>query len=137
MPDRVDSKTRSRIMSSIRSKNTKVEMEFVEGLLSEGIDGFECHKKMLGNPDIVFEGERLAIFIDGDFWHGYNWISKGKLPPQGYWQEKITKNMERDRLVTSQLESEGWKVMRFWEHEVKADLSKCIITVTEAIRNRH
>lgn len=133
MPDRVDAETRSRIMSKIRSMGTKAELAFAEALSSQGISGFEQHKKMLGNPDFVFLERKIAVFIDGDFWHGYNWVQKGKAPPEGYWQEKIRKNMDRDRAVTQQLESEGWIILRFWEHEIKSEIHACIFRLKEAL----
>ena len=84
------------------------------------------HPKMLGNPDFVFPKKKLVIFIDGDFWHGYNWKKLHKVPPRRYWQAKISRTIARDKDYTKQLKRAGWKVLRFWEHEIIINPRKCI-----------
>jgi len=72
MPDKFDRKTRSAIMSRIRSKNTSLEVNFRKLLWKHGLKGYRTHYKLHGKPDIVFVSKKVAIFLDGDFWHGYN-----------------------------------------------------------------
>ena len=103
-------------MSRIRSKNTKIDLKMKE-LLSEITDEFAIYPKMEGNPDFIIEKKKVAIFCDGDFWHGYTYKNGKKLNGK-YWKDKIERNMQRDRKITRQLRRQGWKVMRFWEHDI-------------------
>jgi len=91
------------------------------------------HYKLRGKPDIVFVSKKIAIFVDGDFWHGYEWKSKGRAPPKGYWQDKINRNIERDKEVDKELQSKGWRVIRIWEHEVKNNIKKCIEEIKKSL----
>lgn len=123
MPDVFTREERSRIMSLIRSTNTKVERDFAKliskNLYNLGYRYRRNYRKLLGKPDMVFVTKKVAIFIDGDFWHGYKFdISTTRLT-KGYWREKIAKNMERDKYVNRMLKKQGWRVIRIWEHELK------------------
>jgi len=126
MTDKFDKETRSAIMSKIKSKNTSLEINFRKLLWKHGLRGYRVHYNLPGKPDIVFVSKRIAIFLDGDFWHGYNWKKLGKIPPKQYWQKKIQKNIDRDKKYNRILRSDGWTVLRFWEHEIKDDPEKCI-----------
>ena len=126
MPDVFDKETRSRIMSRIKSKDTKAEIAFRKALWREGIRGYRVHYKLPGKPDVIFLKKKIIVFIDGDFWHGYTWKVLGKVPPAVYWQGKIAGNMERDKKQTEQYEKDGWTVIRFWEHEVLSDARACV-----------
>ncbi|MBN2458855.1 very short patch repair endonuclease [Candidatus Woesearchaeota archaeon] len=125
MPDKFDAKTRSKIMSRIRSKDTSIEISFRKILWNAGMKGYRLHYHAPGNPDIAFVDKKIAIFIDGDFWHGYNWKKLGKVPPRKYWQKKISKNIERDKKYNALLKKEGWKVIRLWEHDLKKNSKRC------------
>ncbi|MCX6702998.1 MAG: very short patch repair endonuclease [Candidatus Wolfebacteria bacterium] len=121
MADIFSKKKRSEIMSLIRYKNTKIEVALC-GLISAelypvGYRYRKNHKNVLGKPDIVFVAQKIAIFIDGDFWHGYNLKYLNQRPPRQYWLLKIRQNMERDKKVNCALRRKGWRVLRFWEHE--------------------
>lgn len=88
---------------------------------------YRLHRRDLpGRPDIVFGRQRVAVFCDGDFWHGKDWESRrGKLgrgANSGYWIAKISTNMARDRAITERLVSAGWVVLRFWESEIRGDV---------------
>ncbi len=109
---------RSKIMSKIKSKNTKAEILLRKELWRMGIRGYRIHYNLPGRPDIVFTTVKLAVFIDGDFWHGYLWKKGGKIPEKPYWKGKITSNIARDKRVNIELRKRGWKVTRVWEHEV-------------------
>ena len=120
-------------MSKIRSKNTSLETNFRKLLWQNGLGRYKIHYSLPGKPDIVYVSKRLVIFLDGDFWHGYNWKKLGKIPPKKYWQEKIQKNIDRAKKYNKMLKKDGWKVLRFWEHEIKQDSQKCIKKVKKAL----
>ena len=126
MADKFSKAKRSAIMSRIRSKNTSLEINFRKLLWKNGLKGFRIHYKLPGKPDIVFVSKRVVVFLDGDFWHGYNWKKLGKIPPRKYWQKKIQKNIDRAKKYNKMLKKDGWKVIRLWEHEVKKNAEKCI-----------
>ena len=121
-------KKRSKIMSKIRSKNTKPELLFRKALWKEGVRYRVDSKKLPGKPDVSIQKYKLAIFIDGEFWHGYNWDErKDKIKSnRGFWVPKIERNMQRDLEVNRQLNTMGYTVFRFWEKEIKSELNKCI-----------
>ena len=114
--DRVSKETRSKIMSKIKGRNTKPEKTLFKALRDAGLK-FRTHFKMLGNPDIVFPVSKVAIFVDGGFWHGFDYeIRKNSLPD--YWVQKIKRNMDRDKRYNAELKSQGWHIIRVWEHEI-------------------
>lgn len=134
MPDKFDEKTRSKIMSQIRSKNTKIEVILRQGLWKRNLRGFRLHYNLPGKPDIVYTRKKIVIFVDGDFWHGYNWLVLKKIPPKGYWRKKIRKNILRDKKTKSTLGKQGWKVIRIWEHEINKDIGKVIKKIGKLCR---
>ncbi len=115
-------------MSKIRAKNTKPELLFRKALWKKGVRYRVDSKKLPGRPDVSIKKYKLAIFIDGEFWHGYNWDErKDKLKSnRGFWIPKIERNMQRDREVNDQLTELGFTIFRFWDHEVKNNLKTCI-----------
>ena len=114
---------RSWVMSRIRSKNTSIDLA-MRRLLSDAGARFVMYPKMDGNPDFAIPSRKVAIFCDGDFWHGYNYRN-GKKPTRGYWRNKIEGNMRRDRKVSQRLRYHGWSVLRFWEHDLKKRPEMC------------
>ena len=134
MPDKFDKKTRSAIMSRIRSENTSLEVHFRKLLWKNGLGRYRIHYKLPGKPDIVYVSKKIAIFIDGDFWHGYNWKKLGKVPPKKYWQGKIEKNIARAKKYYRMIRKEGWAVLRIWEHDIKNNPEKCIRKVKRAFK---
>ena len=121
-------KQRSQIMSKIRGKNTKPELILRKALWHLGYRYRLNVKKLPGTPDIVLKKYRIAIFIDGEFWHGKDWITQQARikTNQSYWIPKIEKNMQRDRVANAKLESAGWTVLRYWSKEVEKDLELCL-----------
>lgn len=115
-------------MSKIRGKNTKPELLFRKALWKEGLRYRVDSKQLPGRPDVSIKKYKLAIFIDGEFWHGYNWDErKAKLKSnRDFWIPKIERNMQRDREVNQQLREMDFTVFRFWVHEVKDNLKTCI-----------
>jgi DNA mismatch endonuclease (patch repair protein) len=117
MADIFDTKTRSRIMSRIRSKNTEPELELRRMLRKDGFH-FSTYSKLPGTPDIVFKKIKLAIFVDGEFWHGHNWLRKGKRPKSKFWRRKLLGNVSRDKKVDKELHMIGWKYVRVLDSQV-------------------
>ena len=126
-------KQRSQIMAKIRGKNTKPELIFRQRLFELGFRYRVDFKGLPGRPDISNKSKKIAIFIDGEFWHGYNWeVKKQKIKAnRDFWIPKIERNMQRDRENVKKLENMGFKVFRFWEHEVKKNLEGCISLVQD------
>ena len=124
-------------MSRVKNKNTTIEVMLAEELNRRGISTFTRNPSDVpGKPDIVFEARRIAVFCDGDFWHGYNWKkTKREIHSnRAFWINKIEKNMVRDKKVNDTLISQGWMVFRFWGHEIKKDLSRCADVIEKALR---
>lgn len=131
-------KKRSKIMSKIRGKNSKPELQFRKALWAKGVRYRVNTKQLPGRPDISIKKYELAIFIDGDYWHGYNWdVRKQKLKTnRAFWIPKIERNIQRDAEVNRQLEEMGYTVFRFWEHEVKKNLNTCINDIMVYLHSR-
>lgn len=125
---------RSALMARIRGKNTGPEQLVTEGLKVQGMR-FERHSTDVpGRPDIVFRRLKVAVFIDGDFWHGWRFpLWQAKLSSR--WQEKIAGNRARDRRTFRKLRRSGWKIIRIWEHQVEQDLPGCIERIVAAVRH--
>jgi len=112
---------RSRNMSSIRSKgNTTTERAFLSILREAGISGWRRHLNLPGKPDFVFRSQRLAIFLDGCFWHGCPRCYRLPQDNRAYWKKKFIGNRRRDRCRSRELRSLGWRVLRIWEHVLKS-----------------
>jgi len=112
-------KKRSEIMSKIRSENTEGERIVFCELRKRKIYFQKHYKKILGTPDIAFPRKKIAIFIDGDFWHGRHFLKEKKRLPKKYWQEKIKSNILRDNRIRKKLKKQGWNILRVWESEIK------------------
>lgn len=104
------------MMSGIRGKgNASTEVRLMRIFRKYGISGWRRQQKIEGNPDFVFRSSRVAVFVDGCFWHGCPKCYKAPSSNSGFWKEKLTANRKRDRVVTKVLMQKGWKVVRFWE----------------------
>ena len=121
-------------MAAIRSRNTRPEVALRHALRAEGIAGYRCHLPTLpGKPDLAFTRWKLAVFVDGAFWHGHpEHFTFGKLGH--YWDEKVARTQRRDRAQEQQLAALGYKVLRFWDFELKEDLSACVSRTRSALR---
>ena len=122
------SEVRSRTMSKIKGKNTKSELILRKELWRRGYRYRINVKTITGSPDIAIKKYKLAIFVDGEFWHGYNWeTKKDKIKNnRDYWIPKIEKNIKRDKEINQALKNDGWTVIRFWEQEVLNSLNECL-----------
>jgi DNA mismatch endonuclease (patch repair protein) len=127
--DNVRSEIRSKIMASVHSKgNLTTEILFGKLLRAAGVRGYRKHWRSQGKPDFAWPGRKIAVFVDGCFWHG---CTKCKSLPTSnvkFWKDKIENNRRRDRRVTRALHRQGWKVVRIWECCVKRSSSLQRIT---------
>ncbi len=107
-------------MRRVRGKNTSCEMLLRKALWAEGLRGYRVNvRKLPGNPDVVFGPAKAAIFVDGCFWHGCPKHCRMPSSNKKYWENKIGRNIQRDKKNRAALRKAGWKVLRFWEHEIK------------------
>lgn len=136
MADFLSKETRSRVMSRIRSRDTKPELALRRALWAQGIRGWRCHERRIpGKPDVAFTRWKVAVFVDGRFWHGHpDYFTPGKSGP--YWDAKIARTQERDRQATETLAGAGWRVMRFWDFEIEDELARCVDEVEEELARR-
>jgi len=130
-------KKRSEIMSKIRSKNTKAELLVFRELRKRKINFQKHYKKVAGSPDIALPRKKLAIFIDGSFWHGYKFKKRKEKLPKKYWVNKIETNMKRDVRDRKILRKKGWKVLKVWEHEVIKSQQKIIGKIIDFINKKY
>lgn len=130
---------RSKIMGKIRDKNTKPELAFRKALWAAGYRYRINYKKLIGKPDIVLNRYKTIIFIDGEFWHGYNWQErKDKIKTnREFWIPKIERNIQRDKEVNAALENLGYTIFRFWETDIKKNLDTCLQKVISSLRKNH
>lgn len=118
-------------MSLIRSKDTKVELLVFSSLRKKGIYFRKHYKKAAGTPDVCLPRKKLAVFIDGDFWHGYRYNSWKKRLSSSFWTGKIERNIARDKRTFRKLRASGWKVMRVWEHQLQDEPEKYTSKIIE------
>ena len=131
--DIMSKEARSRVMSKIRSRDTKCELALRRALRSAGITRYRKNVRISGfEVDVAFFHERVAVFCDSDFWHG----RKDEFPKsnKAYWIPKLKRNMERDRLATEALRHVGWKVLRLWEEDILAQPRLAAEQVMGALR---
>jgi len=129
---------RSMLMGKIKSTETKSEILLRKELWKVGIRYRINVRKLPGCPDIVIKKNKLIVFVDGEFWHGFNWkIKKERIKTnRDFWIPKIERNMQRDKQNNIDLEKMGFTVLRFWEHQVKKDLVNCVKKIKQlAVRD--
>lgn len=120
MTDKVDNQTRSKVMASVKSSgNRSTEQKLLLALENANITGWRTQAKdLVGVPDFVFDNEKLAVFVDGCFWHGCKKCYRRPHSSTKYWDEKVIGNMARDKRVAAKLRRDGWSVIRVWEHSL-------------------
>ena len=128
----------ARNMKSNKGKDTKPELLLRKELWRRGLRYRKNHKGLCGKPDIVFLGAKIAVFVDGKMWHGYDWENQKNdfKSHRDYWIPKIEHNIEHDYEVTQELISLDWLVMRFWDFEIKKNLHECADKIERAYNNR-
>ena len=131
----------SGIMRRVRSVNTAPELLFRKALWARGLRYLVSPSSLPGKPDVVLTGRKVAVFIDGEFWHGGQWQRRKLLALEDqfkgtnsreYWLRKIYRNMQRDCAVTAALQSAGWTVLRFWDSEIRSNLEGCVNKTLQA-----
>ena len=128
---------RRKNMQRIKGKNTSIEVRLCKALWQKGYHYRKNYKELPGSPDIVLTKYKIAIFCDGEFFHGKDWdkltarLEKGEKGE--YWIKKITRNMERDEEINKQLMFKGWTVLRFWGDEIKKNTDECVKAIEEVI----
>lgn len=122
-------------MQAIKSKNTKEEILLSKALWHRGHRYRKNNKSVFGSPDLTFKKQKIAIFVDVEFFHGYNWEEKkGKINSnREYWIPKIERNIKRDKEVNQYLIANGWKVIRFWSTFIRKNLEDCIQIIEQEI----
>ena len=130
MTDIFTPKKRSWVMSRIRSRDTGIEKKTAQ-LLRKNKIHYRRFPKVFGSPDFVVE-KKVLVFCDGDFWHGYQYDRKKKLPKK-FWRDKIERNMERDRKVTRRLRADGWSVVILWEHDIEKRPESCVRKIKKSL----
>jgi DNA mismatch endonuclease (patch repair protein) len=126
MADTVSKKKRSEIMSKVRSKDSKIEVDFRKAIWKAGFRYRKNPTKYFGKPDIVLPKHKTAIFIDSCFWHGCKRHCRLPSARRKYWTAKIERNKERDKEVNRHYKKIDWKLVRVWEHETKRGIAKAI-----------
>lgn len=125
MADPLTPSKRSALMSRVKTRDTAPELELRRALWAAGVRGWRLHPgQVAGRPDIAWLGRRVAVFVDGAFWHGhpdYYWGQSGS-----FWDEKIDRNRSRDEKVTRELVEREWTVLRLWDFEVERDSPHCV-----------
>jgi len=121
MADRLTPEQRHRCMSRVRDRDTKPEILLRKALWARGAR-YRLHTDLPGKPDLVFSGKRLAVFVDGCFWHGCP--IHGEIPAsnRAFWEKKLGDNVARDRRTNAKLSEMGWRILRIWVHEIKQDV---------------
>jgi len=128
---------RSKNMRAIKSTATKAELTLAKALWNLGYRYRKNNKTVFGKPDLTFKQLKIAVFVDSEFFHGKDWETRKKpgTNPE-YWIKKIERNMHRDIEVNAYLESQNWKILRFWTKEIQKNLDSCILEIEKAISER-
>lgn len=135
MADVFSKEKRSEIMSKVRSTNTGFEREVFRRLRKLGYNFQKHYRKVPGRPDIAFPRKKIAIFLDGDFWHGWRFSTvERKLSP--FWRKKISGNIARDIRNRARLRRQGWRVIRIWQHHLKHKPDLVLRRIEECIKTK-
>lgn len=135
MPDKLTPQQRSYCMSRVKGKDTSLERIVRSKLQKRGLRFRKHLRNLPGKPDIVFPKEKIAIFIDGDFWHGYRfpqWEHKLK----SFWKNKISATRKRDKRNFAKLRRMGWRVIRIWEHNIRKNIDSIVDRIYLEVKNK-
>ena len=137
MADVFDSKKRSDIMSKVRSNNNKsTELAIIKFFKENNITGWKRNYPVKGHPDFVFLDKKIAVFVDGCFWHGHDCRNTRPSDNAEYWQKKRERNIKHDKEVTAMFENRGWTVIRIWECELKNKKRSALINKFSILKNK-
>jgi DNA mismatch endonuclease (patch repair protein) len=134
--DKLSPQKRSWLMGRIKSKDTKLEVAFREAFWSKGFRYRKNSLKYFGKPDIVLKKYKTVVFLDSCFWHGCKKHFRMPATRKEYWKTKIARNRERDEEVNLYYKNMGWKVFRFWEHDIEKNLDKTMAKITDFLNDR-
>ena len=134
--DKLTKEQRHKNMQNVKSKNSLIEIALGKALWAQGFRYRKNDKTVFGKPDFVFKKQKIAIFCDSEFWHGKNWdVRKNDHKTnREFWINKIESNIERDEIVNSFLENEGWRVLRFWGKEIKNNIGFCVENIKDEFK---
>ena len=123
-------------MSRVKNKDSQIEKMLRKELWRRGLRYQKNVNGIVGKPDIVFKGKKVAVFCDSEFWHGFNWEERKKdfKSHQDFWIAKIERNIQRDKEVNDQLKAMGWTVIRFWGNEIKKHCSQCADIIENTLK---
>ena len=134
MPDVFTKAKRSEVMSRIRGRgNKETELALAKLLRAHGIRGWRRHVSCVGKPDFVFRLQRVAVFVDGCFWHCCPKHSNMPVNNRAFWKKKLAANKARDLFVSRALRREGWRVIRIWEHDLRSRPVQCMRRIAWAL----
>jgi DNA mismatch endonuclease (patch repair protein) len=131
--DNLTKSHRHKNMQNIRSKNTKMELKVRSLLHKKGLR-FRILTSLIGKPDIVFPSKKIVVFLDSCFFHKCPYHYVQPKSNKKYWLPKIERNRTRAKEVNKTLRKQGWKVLRFWEHQIKKDSDKCVNKIISVIQ---
>ncbi len=133
--DNLTKEQRHKNMQAVKSKGSKIETALAKALWAKGCRYRKNNKTVYGKPDFTFKKYKIAIFVDGEFWHGKDWEIKkhNHKSNEEFWFAKIERNMRRDTEVNKKLTSEGWKVLRFWGKDIKKNIEFCVDEIEREI----
>lgn len=138
MSDVMTPEQRSRAMSHIKGKDTSIEVLLRKALWHKGIRYRKNYKKLPGTPDIAITKHKIAIFCDGEFWHGKDWATRKERLKRNreYWIQKIEENIARERRDDARLRNAGWLPVHFWEKDVLRSLQDCVAEIEDCAVSR-
>ena len=131
--DKLTPEQRHKNMAAVKAKGTKPELFLAKAMWNAGLRYRKNDKTVYGHPDFVHKGKKIAMFVDGEMGHGKDWEKQKHefKSHQDFWLPKIERNIERDKQVNEKLKQDGWRVLRFWETEVKKELDNCITIIKQ------
>lgn len=136
--DRLTPEQRRKNMQHVRNKDSQIELKLRRELWKNGFRYQKNVREIFGCPDIVFKKLKIAVFVDSEFWHGFDWENRKNdfKSNQDFWIPKIERNIQRDKEVNEKLTSEGWTVLRFFGNEIKKNVEGCVKKISDAIEQK-
>lgn len=133
--DKLTPEQRRRNMQAVKNKDSKIECALRNELWKRGLRYRKNVKSVFGHPDLAFIGKKIAVFVDSEFWHGFDWENRRKdfKSHQAFWIPKIERNMQRDIEVTEKLRVSGWTVLRFWGKDITKNVRQCADIIEKAV----
>lgn len=134
MVDKISAEQRSKTMQAVKDKDSGIELALRRALSQRGHRYRKNVSRLPGKPDIAFINKKTAIFVDSCFWHGCPYHCRMPSSNIRYWRNKIKRNKERDKEIRKIYAKKGWKILRFWEHELKKDLNKVVAKIEKSLQ---